>query len=87
MGIEAAGLDYRRISGKPRNPYPTKSSVAAEIRRRKKAGLPLTVSAIRAGKHKDGSLVMAALRKYGKWSVATKASGVTYHQGTNQWKR
>ena len=85
-GIEAAGLDYRRISRKPRNPYPTKASVMAEIRRRKKAGLPLTVNALRNGKHRDGSLVMAALRKYGTWSAATKAARVTYHQGINQWK-
>ena len=86
-GIKAAGLDYERISRKPRNPYTTKASVVAEIRRRKKAGLPLTVSALRAGKHRDGSLVEAALKHYDRWSAATKAARVTYHKGLNQWKR
>ena len=81
--VEAAGLDYENIR-RPRNPYRAKRSVIREIRRRKRAGLPLTVAELRTGEHRDQCLLGAALREYGKWSAATRAAGVKYPRNRNQ---
>ena len=72
--IEAAGLDYDAVRHKPRNPYQTKVAIVRAIHARKRQGHPLTVSSLRHGPHRDVSLLEAALRRFGRWSVAMQVA-------------
>ena len=73
--VEAAGLDYDKIRKTPRNPYQTKQAIVKGLQRRQKKGWSLTASEMRRGKHKDISLLEAALKRFGKWSIAKEAAG------------
>jgi hypothetical protein len=73
--VNAAGLDYQKATLRPRNPYQTKEAVVAAIKARKRKGWSLSSSDLRRGKHRDQSLLEAALKRFGKWSVAKRAAG------------
>ena len=75
--VEAAGLDYDAVRQKPRNPYQTKAASVRAIRARERQGLPLTVSSLRHGPHRDVSLLEAGCRRFGRWSVQSLYSSGT----------
>ena len=76
--IEAAGLDYSTIRLSQPARYPTCRAVIKEIRRRRRAGLPVNISAVESGPHKDCALVGAAQRLLGGWRQAVEKAGIRY---------
>lgn len=76
--IEAAGLDYTSIRLTHPARYPTRQAVIAEIRRRRREGQPLNITAVESGPFKDCALCGAAQRRFSGWRHAIKAAGLDY---------
>jgi len=78
--IEAAGLDYRKISRKPSSPYRDKASVILEIKRRKRKKQPINTSALKEGEFRDYGLYSHGRKFFGSWGNAIEAAGLDYRK-------
>lgn len=78
--LRAAGLDPG-VMRQDRGAFRSKEAVLAEIRTRRRAGLPLTFDAVRGGRYAVRGLGAAAKRFYGGWSRALAAAGVRPYHG------
>ena len=75
--VRAAGIDYRKVHRNlPR--YTTASAVLREIRRRAKAGLPLTCLSVKSTVQPDAALEHSAHTHFGSWPAAVRAAGLDY---------
>lgn len=76
----AAGIQYREIAPPPQRKYPTKESVLEEIRRRHRALLPLTRSAVTRSAPDGYALHRSALLFFSTWPRALKRAGLSYEK-------
>lgn len=72
--IRAVKIDYEAVRWRPVRKYPTPESVLKEIRRRKKAGEPLSLSRVKAPGG-DSNLRHRASEYFGGWRQAVEAAG------------
>ncbi|MCC7500339.1 hypothetical protein IT396_00840 [Candidatus Nomurabacteria bacterium] len=80
--ITAAGLDYLTIcKNKPRGWW-TKSRLIQAIQNLDKQGLRLSSKSI---KESHGDIFGSALSKFGSWSQAVEAAGISYRLHTRVW--
>ncbi len=77
--IEAAGFSPRELGYKPPR-YPDKTSIIAEIRRRKKTDLPLNGLAVAKGVHLDLMLHNYGQKYFGTWQAAIEAAGLSFDE-------
>jgi hypothetical protein len=76
--VEASGFDYQKILLKHPSPYPTKTSVLNEIRRRAHEKLPLNAQALKKGNCKDYNLHYQGTVLFGSWWGAIETAGLRY---------
>ena len=77
--IRAAKIDYEEVRWRPTRKYPTPDSVLKEIRRRKRSGKPLNVSALKGpAPVGDSNLRHRASEFFGGWRQAVEAAGIDY---------
>ncbi|MFC1451984.1 hypothetical protein ACFLSJ_01410 [Verrucomicrobiota bacterium] len=86
QAIEAAGLDFGRIRDAGRAPYRTEEDVVRELRRRKRAGVAMTSTAVQMGRNRDYPLYYAVKKLFGGWQAAVAAAEKPATQGKRRRK-
>jgi hypothetical protein len=80
--VRAAGIDYDLVMAK--KPSWTAGAVIQAIRARSAAGRRLNH---RVTKREDGSLLNAAVYRFGGWREAVAAAGIDYRRVLDQWDK
>lgn len=68
----AAGIRYKDIAPVPCRKYPTKESVIAEIKRRRKDRLPIRAIDVAKGPHSNSALYVSAIKYFKRWARLMK---------------
>jgi hypothetical protein len=77
FGAWAAALTAAELPhAQSRRKYPDRNSVIKALRSRKRAGLPVSGSAVCRGESRDSGLVYAGRKEFGNWVKAREAAGV-----------
>ncbi len=80
--IKAAGLDYSKIRKGRQRGWWTKARILMCIKKLEKRGVRLSMGTVRLS---AGALVAQAVVRFGSWSQAVEAAGISYRHHCRTW--